>query len=955
MRKLILLLALCLPLFAYAQPCATINSVTTSNVYCNGDSTGSISVAASATASPVSLTISPNVGTLTLNSFTGLPAGIYTITATDANLCSVTSLVSITEPPALVFTSVTSVNTSCAPGCDGSISLIATGGTGAVNYSIVPLTATQAPLGTFTNLCAGSYTVLASDVLGCTTSTTVLITSPMAPILTTQYISNAPCTPDSIQLTAGGGTPPYIYNCVNTLPLGGSPTNLGNGLFSNINSIGLYSASVTDANACSASTTILPTSSNPTATNTQLSQPACSLSNGSYTTTVNWGTNPVTYELNPGALTNTTGIFNNLGAGSYTLSVTTPACGTNSYLIDSFTLVGKLNPYPITNTANSFTLTAPPNATAPINYSLGGFNIGGVNSGPRCTGTEVLFIIDANGCQFDSSFNFVAANTFPNLLMNKSVNDASCALSNDGSIIYAPGVTLQYNWSLGFPIFPGIDSFALNLSPSPASPLPSYIAKIWDPSNGHCIQDTTIINSLGTNCGNISGEAFLDTLVNCQFDPNELAYPNVVVSADNGTNSYSALSNNLGYYQFTGLPYGNYTVSVDTNLAYNQVPSCSTIQYDTLSSTTPNHTNDFAFIDSSNLVDLFVTSFGNVAKFAPAQSIWRIHKIIYGNYYNTPVTCSGKLYALMDSIHRYDTAIPAPSLISGDTLIWNIPNISGFNNPIDLYIDSIAQLPIGFIIPIKTWIVADANQPITVYQPQNDSSNANCVVVASYDPNDKIVSPLGEGMNGDILLDDSILTYRIRFQNTGNFMAFNVFIEDTLSQFVDPSSLIILDASHAYTLNINGNTLRIDFKDIFLPDSNSNEPASHGYIVYQVKQNASNQLGDQIENTAHIYFDGNAPVVTNTTLNTIAWPVGIESLNENSIYSIYPNPSRSKVFVEGKRINQHSIKMFNLIGREIQLSRSEPSPNRSVIEFGELPTGVYLLKIDQEMHKLIVH
>ena len=55
------------------------------------------------------------------------------------------------------------------------------------------------------------------------------------------------------------------------------------------------------------------------------------------------------------------------------------------------------------------------------------------------------------------------------------------------------------------------------------------------------------------------------------------------------------------------------------------------------------------------------------------------------------------------------------------------------------------------------------------------------------------------------------------------------------------------------------------FNNIQLPDSNVNEPASHGFVKFKINQRANNPLGTVIENKAGIYFDFNEAVITNST------------------------------------------------------------------------------------------
>lgn len=77
-------------------------------------------------------------------------------------------------------------------------------------------------------------------------------------------------------------------------------------------------------------------------------------------------------------------------------------------------------------------------------------------------------------------------------------------------------------------------------------------------------------------------------------------------------------------------------------------------------------------------------------------------------------------------------------------------------------------------------------------------------IIASFDPNDKTVVPAGVDNDHFILAEDE-LEYKIRFQNTGNDTAFIVVIRDTLSEFLDPATVVSGVSSHDYTLYMYGN------------------------------------------------------------------------------------------------------------------------------------------------------
>jgi len=116
-------------------------------------------------------------------------------------------------------------------------------------------------------------------------------------------------------------------------------------------------------------------------------------------------------------------------------------------------------------------------------------------------------------------------------------------------------------------------------------------------------------------------------------------------------------------------------------------------------------------------------------------------------------------------------------------------------------------------------------------------------ITNSHDPNDKSLMPIGKNAANTILQNDSVLLYTIRFQNTGNDTAFTVVVKDTLSPYLDPATIVPGASSHPYTFDLSGNgILTFRFDNIMLPDSNVNEPTSHGYFNYSIKQKKNNPL-----------------------------------------------------------------------------------------------------------------
>lgn len=161
-------------------------------------------------------------------------------------------------------------------------------------------------------------------------------------------------------------------------------------------------------------------------------------------------------------------------------------------------------------------------------------------------------------------------------------------------------------------------------------------------------------------------------------------------------------------------------------------------------------------------------------------------------------------------------------------------------------------------------------------------------VVCAYDPNDKYAVPEGYTDEHFILPDGSI-EYRIRFQNTGNFPAATVRIEDQLDlAHLDIDTFEPVFASHDFSTELSDDGLvKFIFNDIQLPALEDDEPGSQGYVVYRIAPLSDIEPGDVIENTAEIYFDGNPPIITNTTWHTIfdcAWIWGEDGLGDEILH-----------------------------------------------------------------------
>ena len=230
-------------------------------------------------------------------------------------------------------------------------------------------------------------------------------------------------------------------------------------------------------------------------------------------------------------------------------------------------------------------------------------------------------------------------------------------------------------------------------------------------------------------------------------------------------------------------------------------------------------------------------------------------------------TVSGSFQLIKDTRLVYQFATRVPAAISGDTITWNFNNLAMLDTiSAVVYLKALIPpiLNMGDTIVCKAFTSTIAGEILTL----DNQVVCNQAVTGAYDPNDKT-----ENHGGRIALSKAVageyFTYTIRFQNTGNDTAFNVFIRDTMDSKLDWNSLQIVASSHNYQMTMNDGKCLFTFPLIMLVDSIKNEPKSHGYIVYKIKAKPNIQIGNVIKNTAAIYFDYNLPIYTNTEKTTV--------------------------------------------------------------------------------------
>lgn len=370
------------------------------------------------------------------NVFNGLSSGNYSINIIDANGCSynTTAIVSSSTPLNLTVSNVIADNCGLNT---GSLTIAVNGGN--APYAI-EMNGQQVNQGTTQNLGAGQYLITVSDVNNCTSSETVLISSPTS--LSTSIINvvqpNCLVTLGSFEVGVSGGTGPYTFAMGNT--------ESTNNTFNNL-SAGNYTLVTTDANGCqSISNVEIMEPVNLSAQIEDLTDATCGLSNGGFTVNILEGTAPFTYTLNSASIEGP--IFNDLSEGDYTLIVTDANLCSQSLIVS----INGTPAFTISATANSSTCNGACDGSIVLSSSEENVNYSWSNgqTGSQlenlCAGTYEVEAINENGCTQELTLS-ISEPPVLTLTLSETSN-ADCNENNGSAVLIAQGGTAPYLYSI---------------------------------------------------------------------------------------------------------------------------------------------------------------------------------------------------------------------------------------------------------------------------------------------------------------------------------------------------------------------------------------------------------------------------------------------------------------------------------------------------------------------------
>jgi uncharacterized repeat protein (TIGR01451 family) len=828
-----------------------------------------------------------------------MPAGSYGVTITDALGCVFGSMDYndsadiYTSSSLVVNTAVTTAN------CTNGTATVTS-----VSGAVMPLTyawSTGATSAGMTGLSMGYYSVVVTDAVGChgngyaNVSQSITISAPVTP-------TPATCTSSDGAVIAfgSGGLPPYSYLWSN-----GATTQSQTGL-----SAGYYGVTVTDANGCFGNSGGDVGVSTPITVTSSATSSLCTSATGTASIAPAGGTSPYSvlwYATPPQTTTTATA----LAPGSYNFKVTDAVGCIRTGAVN----VPPVNIITASYTASSATCTLsngglhvyPAGGATPYNYLWStGSTTSSISSVP--SGYYNVAITDAAGCTIHKYLNVPV---YSPMSLGTTSTPASCIFNSDGAVTAtAYGGTAPYTYSWGSSSLTGISTggYFVNVSDATGCETAGYAYVGYDASNTSCY------------C-TITGVVYQDLNGNCVQDAGEPGIPNVQIYCSGIGYTYTNVS---GQYSFIA-PSGTYTIS-ETVLAFYPLSPCQLNNIPVTVAASTGCVNTINFANS-------VTPIHDVH-----ISTWDYNHAIPGNTYNQVTVISndgtitessilagynadGQIFApsfipsgiFSGSAYWYNTAAGFPTLAPGAAQTfhetYSVPTSVPLGTNL-LFKDSVAHTA-----PISTWL--------TDYSPWNNVNYFSTTTVSSYDPNFKEVSPKGTGPTGLIPATDTVLEYMVHFQNTGTYFANNVVVIDTLDNNLDWTSLrpVYQSAQGKVTLEQAGafKIATFTFANINLPAQITDDLRSNAMFTYTVKVLPGLTAGSQIRNRASIYFDYNAPVMTQSTLNTIDGTAAISNVpvqNVNS-FSVYPNPAQQSfnVLINSENAGMAELKVSDITGK----------------------------------------
>ncbi len=451
----------------------------------------------------------------------------------------------------------------------------------------------------------------------------------------------------------------------------------------------------------------------------------------------------------------------------------------------------------------------------------------------------------------------------------------------------------------------------------------------WEPG-----QNYPLCTPLNSACDLVNpvatGTLYHDVNANGVQDPGETGVPYAHIE-ESPQNSLTA-----------GDPNGDYQLPLDpgvhTLVARSTNPYVVSIAPTSHSANLVNITdvdslNDFGIVLQANVQDLVVSVTAEPARPGFDNLVW----VQCSNIGTVPV--NGSVNFTFDPDQTWVGSSTTPTTLIGNTAAWAftaLPLGGSVVHTITLHTDSAIALgtPLHHVL--------QAEPMATDQTPLDNTTQLVDSVVGSFDPNDKLLSPM-ELLPAE-LLSGPYLNYTIRFQNTGTYPAERVVITDALDQALVASSLQVLSSSHACTWTLLDGTLRVVFDPIALPDSATDQLGSNGFVRFRIRPSAGLLPGTQVPNHANIFFDYNLPVITDPVVFTVLDPSGVNDEQAEQLV-LFPSPTGGLLWLRSSSLggNAMPVEVIDATGRLVL--REQAFLHHRPLDVSALPAGAYLLRV----------
>lgn len=450
--------------------------------------------------------------------------------------------------------------------------------------------------------------------------------------------------------------------------------------------------------------------------------------------------------------------------------------------------------------------------------------------------------------------------------------------------------------------------------------------------NQNCVVNSYCSFVPGGNYNTINGNITFDT-DNNGCDTNDVQYPNLKITINDGTIEGAAFTNLQGVYTFNTSE-GDFTLApVFENPAWYTVsPPTATVSF--LNSNNNSHVQNFCVTANGvhNDIELILAPVG-IAR----PGFDSAYQLIYKNKGNQLL--NGTInFNFDDATLDFESASQIVDSQTTGNLSFNFSNLKPFESrsiQLMLNVNSPTEIPavnIGDVLHFSATI-----SPVSGDEtPEDNLFDLSQIVLGSFDPNDKIC------LEGNIVSPERIgtfLHYTINFENTGNASAENIVVKDVIDENkFDFSSLQLISASNTVNTKVTGSKIEFIFENINLG------AGQHGNVCFKIRTKNDLSEGDAVSNKANIYFDYNFPVETNTAV-TAFQILGIGQNHIDSSVLIYPNPASHTININANNAIK-SIQLFDIQGR-ILTTRLE-TENYANLDISQYSNGIYFLKITTE-------